>query len=152
MPTEQQRKILAAWRLKRGDFRGAAVALYSQLHMAKKQKQKHVSGAVPKFRLGVRGGDDTDGVEDKEVDEYYLSIINLMACVSGENGGTESHSAGNVNDSEAWLLSAADGGKRKVVTIKDVRKDWQKELDRRSVVASGRWGFGLVGGEEMDLG
>ena len=47
------------------------------------------------------------------------------------------------------------GGKRQVVTIGDVRVDYQKELDRRSVVESGRFGFGGVSGadegEEMDV-
>ena len=46
-------------------------------------------------------------------------------------------------------------GKRKVVTIGDVRVDYQRELDRRSVIEAGRFGFGGVGavdeGEAMDV-
>jgi len=103
-----------------------------------------------------------------EVLATYLNIINLLAC-AGEG------------EAEAWVLSDAweevGGGKkaggketegkgvrkgekkkRKLVTIKDVRAGYQRELDRRSVLESGRWGFGLDGvgdeegeGEGMDV-
>lgn len=79
----------------------------------------------------------------RNLDESYLTVINLLACT----GNDADDSRG-----EAWLLSATNGGKRKVVTIDDVRKGWQKELDRRSVVEGGRWGFGLGDDDEMELG
>jgi len=42
--------------------------------------------------------------------------------------------------------------KRRVVTLADVRKGWQAELERRSVVEGGRWGFGFDGvGEEGEM-
>ncbi|KAL8700586.1 MAG: hypothetical protein Q9224_000902 [Gallowayella concinna] len=144
------RKILAAWRLLHDDFRGAAAALYSQLHQqgSQKQKGKQKAGTLPRFKIG--SSSDEREKEDRAVDEAYLSVINLMACIS--NGALErvnTHQGSRNGD--AWLLSAADGGKRKVVTIEDVRKGWQKELDRRSVVEGGRWGFGMEE-DEMDLG
>lgn len=85
------------------------------------------------------------------MEEGYLALINLLACAGKENG---------------WVLSEGDGGalrmanhaveeKRKVVTIEDVRRAYQKELDTRSVIESGRFGFGVGGGEreedEMDM-
>ncbi|KAL8818428.1 MAG: hypothetical protein Q9223_002933 [Gallowayella weberi] len=145
-----QRKILAAWRLHHDDFRGAAAALFSQLHQQtlQTQKGKQKAGTLPRFRTG--GSSDGTEKGDRAVDEAYLTVINLMACIS--NGALERANTcnGSRND-DAWLLSAADGGKRKVVTIEDVRKGWQKELDRRSVVEGGRWGFGMDE-DEMDLG
>ncbi|KAL8929934.1 MAG: hypothetical protein Q9208_001078 [Pyrenodesmia sp. 3 TL-2023] len=138
---EQQRKLLAAWRLRHGDFRGAAAALYSQTQQVK-QKGTHRTGVVPRFKLPSEG----DDLGSRRVDESYLTVINLMACIGDEDSNT------NEKRNEAWLLSAVDGGKRRVVTIEDVRKGWQKELDRRSVVEGGRWGFGLGDGEEMELG
>ncbi|KAL8830259.1 MAG: hypothetical protein Q9170_005811 [Blastenia crenularia] len=150
-PIERQRKILAAWRLKNGDFRGAAAALYPQLQTTK--KQKHKFGAVSKFRAEGSGGDGVEGFEAKRTDESYLSVINLMACIGGENDSAGWMDGKSAKDGEAWLLSFnGDDGKRKVVTISDVRKGWQKELDRRSVIEGGRWGFGLVGGDKMELG
>lgn len=76
---------------------------------------------------------NADGLEDE-----YLTVINLLACAGKENG---------------WVLSRdVDGkgnkGKRRVVTIADVRNGYQKELDRRSIIESGRFEFG--GGVERD--
>lgn len=59
------------------------------------------------------------------------------------------------------MLSGGDdadgigGKKRKLVTIKDVRKEYQDELDRRSMIENGRFGFGYADsggeGDEMDV-
>lgn len=70
--------------------------------------------------------------------EGYLAVINLLSC-SGDG----------------WVLSGGkDGrgsepGKRKLVTLEDVRKKYQDELDRRSLIENGRFGFGE--GEAMDV-
>ncbi|KAK4690198.1 hypothetical protein P7C71_g6529, partial [Lecanoromycetidae sp. Uapishka_2] len=107
-------KILAAWRLHHHNFRGAAAALLPPLQA--KQTQAKRNG--------------------ESVEDGYLSVINLLACAGKEN---------------AWVLSEGDGGgakmglpavreKRKIVTIDDLRRDYQKELDRRSVIESGRFG------------
>lgn len=150
IPAERQRKILAAWRLKNGDFRGAAAALYPQLHTTKKQKQR--SGPISKLRLGGSGADECDDIACREADESYLSVINLMACISGEDESKGEMGSNHSKQGEAWLLSEAGASKRRVVTISDVRRGWQKELDRRSIVESGRWGFGLMDSDEMELG
>ncbi|KAL8872200.1 MAG: hypothetical protein Q9174_002132 [Haloplaca sp. 1 TL-2023] len=146
---ERQRKILSAWRLKRGDFRGAASALYTQLQITQKAPRK--SGAMPRIRLETN---QNDGVEmgNKGLDQAYLSLINIMACIGGEEDLSESAGGRQKGSDEAWLLSASTEAKRKLVKISDVREEWQKELDRRSVVESGRWGYGLGTGDEMDLG
>ncbi|KAL8905983.1 MAG: hypothetical protein Q9207_002314 [Kuettlingeria erythrocarpa] len=138
---EQQRKLLAAWRLRHGDFRGAAAALYPQMAQVK-QKGTRGAESVLRFKLPSEG----DEVGSRRLDELYLTVINLLACIGSEESDTHE------KRSEAWLLSAVDGGKRRVVSIEDVRKGWQKELDRRSVVEGGKWGFGLGDGEEMELG
>ncbi|KAL8785222.1 MAG: hypothetical protein Q9213_003491 [Squamulea squamosa] len=139
-----RRRILAAWRLRHRDFRGAAAAIYSQLHsqVTPHQDRKHKAGVVPGPRFGgFRSSIERTEKSNRGVDEIYLSVINLMACIDSENQ----------EGKEAWLLNNADRGKRKVVRIEDVRKDWQKELDRRSIVEGGRWGFGVVG-DDMELG
>ncbi len=110
---QQNPKILAAWRLHHGDFRGAAAALLPPLQVAQAR---------------VKRGDD--GLENQ-----YLAVINLLACAGEGN---------------AWVLSE-EGGKRRIVEIKDVRGLYQRELDRRSVIEGGRFGFVGGGGEEMDV-
>ena len=80
----------------------------------------------------VKKGDD--GLENQ-----YLAVINLLACAGEGNG---------------WVLSEdMNNGKakRKIVEVKDVRAQYQKELDRRSVIEGGRFGFVGGGGDEMDV-
>ncbi|KAL8894618.1 MAG: hypothetical protein Q9192_004182 [Flavoplaca navasiana] len=142
---DRRMKILAAWRLRLGDFRGAAAAMYPQLQalVTEQHKGKRASSGMARSKIGgSRNGNDGMMKGNLGVDEAYLSVMNLMACIDD---------SGDRERKEAWLLNDADGGKRRVVTIEDVRKGWQKELDRRSVVEGGRWGFGMVG-DEMDLG
>lgn len=115
---QKKPKILAAWRLHRQDFRGAAAALLPPLQAAQARAKK---------------GDD--GLENQ-----YLTVINLLACAGEGNG---------------WvLLSGEDAGgerKRKIVEVKDVRGQYQRELDRRSVIEGGRFGFVGGAGDEMDV-
>ncbi|KAL8689985.1 MAG: hypothetical protein Q9218_004470 [Villophora microphyllina] len=147
LPPERQRKILAAWRLERGDFRGAAAVLYSQLQITQKASQK--SSGLPRFRLGA--GDENE-MGGRALDEAYLSVINLMACVNDEQDPGNNEDGINSQHGGSWLLSSSQGAKRRLVTISDMRKDWQRELDRRSAVEAGRYGFGLGDGDEMELG
>ena len=134
----QYEKLLAAWRMRYLDFRGAAAALLA--HLQRVQKSRRMSS--------MRG-------ESDEIITTFLSIINLLACCGGED--------------EAWVLTDAFyevhsrarampkdeiKKKRTLVTIKDVRARYQKELDRRSMLETGRWTFGLDGAgdeEEEDL-
>ena len=93
--------------------------------------------------------------ESDEIITTFLNIINLLACCGGED--------------DAWVLTDAFyevhprakampqdeiKKKRALVTIKDVRARYQKELDRRSMLENGKWGFGFDGAgdeEEEDL-
>ena len=130
----QYNKLLAAWRMRFLDYRGAAAALLAHLQRVQKIKRSSF----------MRG-------EDDEIISTYLSVINLLACCGGED--------------EAWVLtdtfdevkpkSKAEKHdeikkKRKLVTIKDVRARYQKELDHRSMLATGRWAFGTDGARDED--
>lgn len=120
-------KLLYAWRLQRGDFRGAAAVLFERLRRLQ--------------RTNERSAHSKHNGADPLLDEY-LVLMNVLACVG---------------EGQAWVLAGAeDGGKkRRVVTLEEVRRGYQEELDRRSVLESGR--FALVGGEgegdgmEMDV-
>ncbi len=72
----------------------------------------------------------------------YLALINLLACVQPE---------------QAWILAKGSrkeegqqGKKRKVVTLEDVRRGYQKELDRVAMIEGNMFSFG-GGGDEMDV-
>ena len=128
-PTDSPKnyEILSSWRLNHKDFRGAAAALLERLQRLQK--------------LSARPGRLAEGGD--ALLQVYLSVINLLACVPGDG----------------WVLSGGDdadgigGRKRRLVTIKDVRKEYQDELDRRSMIENGRFGFGYAEGEgdEMDV-
>ena len=79
---------------------------------------------------------NVDGLEDD-----YLTVINLLACAGKENGWVLSHD----------VYAKGVKGKRRVITLADVRAGYQKELDRRSVIESGRFEFGGGGEDEEDV-
>lgn len=124
-------KILYSWRIKRSDFRGAAAISYERLQ-----------------RLLQSGdGDKMLGEDDFEtpVTKQYLSLINVLSCVDPK---------------QAWILSEepakkttpgmkAVQPKRKVVTLKDIRKSYQDELDRIAAIENNQFSF--AGGDEMEV-
>ena len=69
---QKKPKILAAWRLHRQDYRGAAAALLPSLQAAQARAKK---------------GDD--GLENQ-----YLAVINLLACAGEGNGWVLSEDVG----------------------------------------------------------
>lgn len=94
-------------------------------------------------------------------------VINLLACAGGKDerwvlsGGSASRVAGDGGAGVGGLgggggAGKPEGARRKVLTLQDVRDEYQRELDRRSVIENGRWSFGDGGagagvGEEMDV-
>ena len=126
-------KILYAWRIKRSDFRGAAAI---SLEMLQRLQQ---SGE------GDRALGD-DGLETP-VTKQYVATINALSCVDSK---------------QAWILSEepsrklsgpgsknAAQPKRKVVTLDDIRKGYQEELDRIAAIENNQFAF--AGGDEMDV-
>ena len=127
-------KILAAWRMHHNDFRGAAAAILPDLQHLQTQTQHRVKWSA-----------------ERELDESYLIVINLLACAGPDegwvlNGGSASGVAGD----GVGGVSKPEGAKRKIVTLQDVRAAYQKELDRRSVIENGQYDFGGRG-EAMDV-
>ena len=121
--TPQYHQVLYTWRIHKNDFRGAAEILQERL-----QKLKQTTAKV--FEP-----------DDETLVEAYLVLINTLACLGKE---------------EAWVLAdpitALDGLRtesRRIVTLQDVRRDYQAELDRRSEMQQGR--FPLLGGDAMDV-
>lgn len=124
-------KILYSWRIKHSDFRGAAAISYERLQ-----------------RLLQSGDADRplseDGLETP-VTRQYLALINALSCVDPK---------------QAWILSdelpkkATPGvkpvqPKRKLVTLDDIRKSYQEELDRIAAIENNQFAF--AGGDEMEV-
>lgn len=93
--------------------------------------------------------------ESDDIITTYLSVINLLACCGEEDEAwvlTDSFDGAQTKSQGARKDDKKDGVKKKrfLVTIKDVRAEYQKELDRRSMLENGRWGFGLDGADDED--
>ncbi|KFY70900.1 hypothetical protein V499_08864 [Pseudogymnoascus sp. VKM F-103] len=132
-------KILYAWRIRRGDFRGAAAVAYQQL-----QKLQQLANGGHGKDLALWSGKKSTGAGNDELDtpvtRQYLQLINALSCV--EPG-------------QAWILAEPVGRKngvvekRRVITLEDARRGLQDEMDRVEGILRGRFSF--VGGEERDV-
>ncbi|QDS74198.1 hypothetical protein FKW77_002167 [Venturia effusa] len=132
-------KILYAWRVKRGNWRGAAQVAFDRLERLKAT------------------GEATRIPSDERLVEAYLLLINSLACVAPE---------------EAWVIREAQvvnpdgtlartngartnghtgGSKRCVVSIEDVRREYQAELDRLAQLEQGDFAFSGDGADGMDF-
>ncbi|PKS11826.1 hypothetical protein jhhlp_001120 [Lomentospora prolificans] len=115
-------QIHYSWRISRNDYRGAASVLLDRI------QKLRAAGEGDKFV-----GED---ILDTPVTRHYLLLINALSCVdpkqawifSEESNGTEG-------------LNGGIEGKRKVVTLADVRKQYQDELDRIAAIQNDQFGF-----------
>jgi len=127
-------KILYAWRIKRNDFRGAAAVSFERLQRLQQ------SGDGDKIIAQGPGNDELDTAITKQ----YLALINALSCVDPK---------------QAWIISEAPHNKgvtsnslpakRKAITLEDMRKGYQGELDRIAAIENNQFAF--VGGDEMDV-
>ncbi|RKF83164.1 Nucleoporin NUP120 [Golovinomyces cichoracearum] len=115
-------KILYAWRIKYNNFRGAAAILLDRLRRL--QLSKDADDMVESYQL------------ETPVTQLYISIINTLCCVDPK---------------QAWILFETEGleshphqgqlPKRKVITLSDLRKEYQAELDRLAAIHSNQIQF-----------
>ncbi|RDW88886.1 hypothetical protein BP6252_00918 [Coleophoma cylindrospora] len=126
-------KILYSWRIKRSDFRGAAAISYERLQKLQQAVDNNTS-----FGEG-------EGEGETPVTRQYVSLINALSCVDSK---------------QAWILSEPLPPKpttkngtvsvhRKVVTLDDIRKSYQEELDRLAAIENDQFAF--TGGDAMDV-
>ncbi|KAI0489542.1 nucleoporin Nup120/160-domain-containing protein [Xylaria cf. heliscus] len=126
-------QILYSWRIKRNDYRGAAAILLDRI-----QKLR---------QLGEGDQFTSEDVLDTVITRQYLILINVLSCVEQK---------------QAWVTAeefphppagagkgAPIGGKRKVVTLADIRKEYQDELDRIAAIQNNQFGF--AADDEMEI-
>jgi nuclear pore complex protein Nup160 len=124
-------KILYAWRIKHSDFRGAAAVSFERLQRL--QQSGEADRAL---------GEDTF---ETAVTKQYVALINALSCVDPK---------------QAWILAEeptkkhASGvkipqPKRKVVTLDEIRRAYQAELDRIAAIQNDQYAF--ADGDEMDV-
>ncbi|KAI1423056.1 nucleoporin Nup120/160-domain-containing protein [Xylaria sp. FL1777] len=126
-------QILYSWRIKRNDYRGAAVVLLDRI-----QKLR---------QLGEGDQFTSEDVLDTVITRQYLMLINVLSCV-------EQKQAWIIAEESPSLQAAAGkgapvGGKRRVLTLADIRKEYQDELDRIAAIQNNQFGF--TADDEMEI-
>ncbi|EFY89787.1 hypothetical protein MAC_04219 [Metarhizium acridum CQMa 102] len=122
-------QVLYSWRIKRNNYRGAASVLLDY---------------IQKLKLAGEGDKITgDDVLDTPVTRQYLLLINALSCV-------EPQQAWIFDEGAPALHQNGDGAsKRKVVSLADIRKQYQDELDRIAAIQNNQFGF--EAGDVMEL-
>jgi hypothetical protein len=137
----QYHKILYSWRIAKGDYRGAAQSAFDRLERLKTDSEV------------------TRNPEDQRLIEAYLLLINTLACVGKDEAWVvKEPTAGDMSSVNAFGksrkavtngFSTGAGEKRKLVTLVDVRREYQEELDRLAAMEQGQ--FAITGGDAMDV-
>ncbi|OTB01543.1 hypothetical protein M426DRAFT_323430 [Hypoxylon sp. CI-4A] len=124
-------QILYSWRIKRNDYRGAAAILFDRI-----QKLR---------QLGEGDQVTGDDILDTAVTRQYLMLINVLSCVDPKQAWVTVEE----NPKHASKDSPATFAKRKVVTLADIRKEYQDELDRIAAIHNDQFGF--AADDEMEI-
>jgi hypothetical protein len=134
-------RALYSLRVQRGDFHGAAQALWDYL-----QTFKTVDGPLDP--------------RDERIGDTYLLVINALRCCGVDEAWVLDDPAVAAGMSSSGVkfaarLSGAASGenkvkKRRVVFLADIRKEYQALLDRISDLEGGRFEFGADDEMEVD--
>lgn len=127
-------KVLYAWRIERGDYRGAASVLHQRLQ---RLKTANVGSSDPQAKIV------TDG---------FLALLNVLSCVDedqawilssnrtdADNIGTGETGKGGGTDAKRAKKGGMASGpqKRQVLTLKDITDEYQRETDRQGLLLHG---------------
>ncbi|RDA88031.1 hypothetical protein CP532_5258 [Ophiocordyceps camponoti-leonardi (nom. inval.)] len=112
-------QVLYSWRIKRDNYRGAAAVLLDR---------------IQKLRLAGEADRMTgDDVLDTPVTRQYLLLINALSCLDPK---------------QAWVFDEGEAGrpeeargKRSVVSLADIKKQYRNELDRIAAIQNNEFGF-----------
>jgi hypothetical protein len=123
----QYHKVLYSFRINRGDYRGAAQVAFDRLERLKGDSEV------------------TRSPEDQRLVEAYVLLINTLICVGKdeawvirEGSGSDGLFNGSRRTSNGF---GAAGVKRCIITVDDVRREYQDELDRLAALEQGKFAF-----------
>ncbi|KAI1744355.1 nucleoporin Nup120/160-domain-containing protein [Xylaria scruposa] len=126
-------QILYSWRIKRNDYRGAAAILLDRI-----QKLR---------QLGEGDQFTSEDILDTAITRQYLMLINVLSCVEQKQAWVTTEEI--PHPSVGAGKGAPVNGKRKVVTLADIRKEYQDELDRIAAIQNNQFGF--AADDEMEI-
>ena len=127
-------KILYAWRIKRNDFRGATAISFERL------ERLQSSGLADK-KLG--------GELETPVTSQYIALINTLSCVDPKQAWILAEEQ-NIKPGKGLKGSVAvTQPRRSVITLEDVRRGYQGELDRLAAIENNQFTFG--GDDDLEM-
>ncbi|KAF2428838.1 hypothetical protein EJ08DRAFT_313194 [Tothia fuscella] len=137
----QYHKVLYAFRINRENYRGAAQCAFERLERLKGDSEV------------------TRDPEDQRLVQAYLLLINTLVCVGRDEAWVikEADVVGHVNGNAGGKRNGVDGAppvkkeRRRLVTLDDIRREYQEELDRLAALEQGKFAFADDGGEGMDV-
>ncbi|KAK7744871.1 hypothetical protein SLS53_003104 [Cytospora paraplurivora] len=118
-------KILYAWRITHNDYRGAAAVLHDRLQKLRQAGE----------------GDRLNGEDtlDTTVTRQFLLLINALSCVDPKQAWITIEEVASP-DSDG-VQDDGHVAKRKVVTLADLRRQYQAELDRIAAIQNNQFSF-----------
>lgn len=129
----QYHKILYAWRIQRNDYRGAALVSHDRLETLQK-------------------GREDSHAKASAVTGQFVALINALSCVDPKQAWilAESVPAKSAIGKSSIGTRGTQPAKRRLITLQDVRKAYQAELDRQAAIDHGQFAFGDVDEEGED--
>ncbi|KAL1646814.1 hypothetical protein SLS58_002949 [Diplodia intermedia] len=124
-------RLLYAFRIAKNNYRGAAQILYDLI-----TRLQSSSAALQ---------DPTD----ESITQAYLTLINTLSLVNEQ----DQYLLVGQRESEGGLKGVPEGKaapRRRLVTLEDLRREYQAELDRVAAMETGRFAFS-AGGDAMDV-
>jgi nuclear pore complex protein Nup160 len=113
-------QVLYSWRIRHGNYRGAASVILDR---------------IQKLKLAGEGDKITgEDILDTPVTKQYLLLINALSCVDGKQAWIYDEGVPTERNGEVT-------GKRRVVSLADIRKEYQSELDRIAAIQNNQFGF-----------
>lgn len=140
-------QVLYAWRIRHNDYRGAAAVLLDRLQKLRQLGEGDGQQLTINGSSEAIGGMDGNGgdVLETPVTRQYLMLINVLSCVDPKQAWVATEApAPTANGTKAPAAK-----KRKIVTLADVRKEYQGELDRIAAIQNNQFGF--AAGDEMEI-
>ncbi|KAK4218712.1 hypothetical protein QBC37DRAFT_304907 [Rhypophila decipiens] len=92
----------------------------------------------------THGGKKKQGLEDKEKDPSERSLLQKMEQFSEATARKQHHQQKTSQTPEARAS-------RKLLTLADLRKQYQQELDRIAAIQNNQFGFSAVAGDDGDI-
>ncbi|RKF56850.1 Nucleoporin NUP120 [Erysiphe neolycopersici] len=125
-------KILYAWRIKQNNFRGAASILLNRLQRLRQLEK--ADQIIESHQL------------ETPITQQYISLINTLCCVDPKQAWIfqEAEKSDNQNSMRQGLSS-----KRQIITLSELRNDYQEELDRLAAIHNNQFQF--EGGDAMNI-